>query len=589
MRSASRVRNIRRVSRAAALFFALALAGCGAPGAALIADVKTDLRPGIEFTTVESEVQTLEGRTIARGNVPAFTGSDFLTGQRAIEATGLSPGTYALLVRLTDRDGLVVRRTTRVRVTAATLVTVLITRDCTGVTCPGAGDSVEATECLGGRCVRPECHPGDPSTCPAAECGSDSECRPIAACAEGVCEDGVCVADADDRLCATGEWCDPDRGCRLLPGGGMDGGTCVEGAECSTGRPCERGGRECASGACVVAGPGPPGTECRAAAGPCDLAESCDGIAVTCPPDALAPAGSTCRPASGPCDVAEACAGGTAACPTDVVVTGCGDITWTGPTSGTEDLTVSTTLPFVVPGTYSVTVDAPMTVRVRGVAGGGAGGTGSFDGYSASGGGGGAWHAEGVLVSLVPAATYELTVGAEGVIGVRDGGASVFRTTGGPIHLELGGGTNGATGYGNPGGPGGTSPTPGAGAGGNGGFGDGGCAACPSGWTFGGPGASTAGTGGGGGGGVGNIGGVSHAAGAGGNGGSETGLPTSPPRMSGDGHGGGRGGGLTVVGDSTPRGAGGGGGGGSGNLSTPTPPNGGPQQGVITLELVSQP
>jgi hypothetical protein len=60
------------------------------------------------------------------------------------------------------------------------------------------------------------------------------------------------------------------------------------------------------------------GTECRAAAGECDMAETCDGAAGACPADVLAPAGTACRPATGECDVAETCDGAAGACPTNV-------------------------------------------------------------------------------------------------------------------------------------------------------------------------------------------------------------------------------------------------------------------------------
>src|SRR5438552_7403722 len=56
------------------------------------------------------------------------------------------------------------------------------------------------------------------------------------------------------------------------------------------------------------------GTECRASAGPCDVAESCTGSSATCPPDAKSPAGTVCRPAANQCDVAETCDGTSNGC-----------------------------------------------------------------------------------------------------------------------------------------------------------------------------------------------------------------------------------------------------------------------------------
>jgi fibronectin type 3 domain-containing protein len=61
----------------------------------------------------------------------------------------------------------------------------------------------------------------------------------------------------------------------------------------------------------------PAGTLCRAAAGPCDIAESCDGVSAECPADKLAAAGAVCRLAAGDCDIAETCSGTSVECPAD--------------------------------------------------------------------------------------------------------------------------------------------------------------------------------------------------------------------------------------------------------------------------------
>jgi len=59
------------------------------------------------------------------------------------------------------------------------------------------------------------------------------------------------------------------------------------------------------------------GVECRAAAGLCDLAETCSGG--VCPVDALAPSGTECRPSAGDCDMAEECTGSSPDCPPDTL------------------------------------------------------------------------------------------------------------------------------------------------------------------------------------------------------------------------------------------------------------------------------
>src|SRR5690606_35160615 len=62
--------------------------------------------------------------------------------------------------------------------------------------------------------------------------------------------------------------------------------------------------------------PAAMGTTCRPSAGPCDVAETCDGATTTCPPDGF-DSTTICRPAAGPCDAADACDGSGAACPAD--------------------------------------------------------------------------------------------------------------------------------------------------------------------------------------------------------------------------------------------------------------------------------
>lgn len=66
----------------------------------------------------------------------------------------------------------------------------------------------------------------------------------------------------------------------------------------------------------------PKGTQCRASVGPCDVAESCDGVSPTCPSDQLRSAGFECRAASGACDKAEVCSGSSADCPADLLQSG---------------------------------------------------------------------------------------------------------------------------------------------------------------------------------------------------------------------------------------------------------------------------
>ena len=74
------------------------------------------------------------------------------------------------------------------------------------------------------------------------------------------------------------------------------GAGCVAGDACDTGTPCVLGETQCVSGeaVCVVVGPASADTECRPAAGVCDVAEYCDGTSTLCPADALSATGMEC-------------------------------------------------------------------------------------------------------------------------------------------------------------------------------------------------------------------------------------------------------------------------------------------------------
>ena len=76
--------------------------------------------------------------------------------------------------------------------------------------------------------------------------------------------------------------------------------------------------RDVAVGMCAPAGViQPAGTVCRAAVGPCDIDETCDGVTADCPADKLATAGASCRASAGDCDIAETCSGTGPDCPPD--------------------------------------------------------------------------------------------------------------------------------------------------------------------------------------------------------------------------------------------------------------------------------
>jgi len=151
----------------------------------------------------------------------------------------------------------------------------------------------------------------------------------------GQCKDCTAAGVPDGASCSDGLFCNGADVC----GGGTcsvhTGDPCAAGADChnacnegagnclvTAGTPCSSDDNPCTSDTCDGTGacthpPGNAGTECRAAAGVCDVAETCTGVDATCPPDGFASSSVTCRNAIGPCDAAELCTGTSAACPSD--------------------------------------------------------------------------------------------------------------------------------------------------------------------------------------------------------------------------------------------------------------------------------
>lgn len=220
-----------------ALCFAV---GCADARGTLVVDVRSDFVAGVEVTRVETEIGSATDGDVRRESRAVTLGDDLLEGVRVAEHTVTQSATVRVTVQLIGPDGVRVgeRRTLVAADASETVgVTVLISRDCATLRCPGAGDAPEATECLGGRCVPPECRPEEPSSCGEGECVDGSDCEaPAGACAEADCVEGICVARTNPDACGAMQWCDPERGCRdhvvldagrdagLDAGGGTDAG-----------------------------------------------------------------------------------------------------------------------------------------------------------------------------------------------------------------------------------------------------------------------------------------------------------------------------------------------------------------------------
>jgi len=159
-----------------------------------------------------------------------------------------------------------------------------------------------------------------------------------ASCTSGVCRVLSCSAGFRDCDAASANGCESNTQ--------TDSNNCVTcGFICGASQSCVNGGCQFADGTVcddgnlctnndhytggVCAGTlASAGYVCRPAAGPCDVAESCDGVSAACPADAVSPAGSVCRASAGVCDVAELCTGVSAACPADATApngTACND------------------------------------------------------------------------------------------------------------------------------------------------------------------------------------------------------------------------------------------------------------------------
>ncbi|MCC7538368.1 MAG: hypothetical protein IT379_19240, partial [Deltaproteobacteria bacterium] len=117
--------------------------------------------------------------------------------------------------------------------------------------------------------------------------------------ASGACSPATCVALGG---------CDTAR---------CEGDACVHTSLCRDDERCC--GNVCAFDCAALGCLGmPAGTPCRAAAGPCDVVERCDGVSPSCPPDGHASSDVPCRETPNACDETETCTGDGPACPMDL-------------------------------------------------------------------------------------------------------------------------------------------------------------------------------------------------------------------------------------------------------------------------------
>jgi len=197
----------------------------------LFVDLRTDLRPGTEIDTVQIELR--RGADVVRmTSTTATAGQDFGRGRRVAELGGLSAGDYVLRVEVSLGGGAVAQALVPIALTEDRAVTVLLTRDCRDVACPGVGDGPESTACLAGGCVDPDCVIGQATAC-ATDCTSAADCAAGPACVRVECLAGACLYFSEEASCGTD--------------GGVD--RCVADGDCNDGHECTLDA--CESGICV--------------------------------------------------------------------------------------------------------------------------------------------------------------------------------------------------------------------------------------------------------------------------------------------------------------------------------------------------
>ena len=195
------------------MFLATALlaTACAPDTGTLVVQVRSDLVPDTELAAVRVVVTPSGGGDPIEVRRGVEESRSWGAGVRVTQLEDLAAGEYRLVVAALDRDGVViVQRPVRAEiVSGVTVVTVLLTRDCAGVECPGSGADPSEVACLAGRCVQEGCTEETPEMCGTRECETPAECPmgPGGCVATECTATGACFEALDHESCSADEVC----------------------------------------------------------------------------------------------------------------------------------------------------------------------------------------------------------------------------------------------------------------------------------------------------------------------------------------------------------------------------------------------
>ena len=184
----------------------LSCLGCKSENA-LSVDFRTDLVAGLELSEVTVSQVGGSDEILTRFEVRPET--PVLRGVRIARIEGLPAGEQTLVARLIGPTGTrIAERRVVAQVRGETVFTMVFTRDCLSVTCPGE------LQCINGECAPPGCSPEHPELCGDTLCVAALDCAPsTTSCAAAACENGLCFLEPVAGACDVTEACLPGVGC----------------------------------------------------------------------------------------------------------------------------------------------------------------------------------------------------------------------------------------------------------------------------------------------------------------------------------------------------------------------------------------